>query len=543
MSLFRWLAYNRLAEICGACLGLIIGLTYFDSDFIRGTANWRAFSDDRLETMIGANYFLSEGWHFPLLDISGYNYPEGTNMAMTDSIPLVGLLIKCLSMQPFTVNYMGYWLLFCCIMQGWMSVRLMKALGHRDLFLLVLAALFALSFPAFIFRSGHAALFAHFVILGALALAIEGRRSEFSEKYHIKFAVLAIISALIHIYLLAMVMALYLGYCIQNTTVITRRIWLAIASFLGLCVVLVGLFYLLGILRIGQSIPATSGYGLYSMNLLSPFWPQWSGLFKIVSPFAPPLIQWEGFIYLGLGIIIILSLSLLVEFRHWVRLIRENWGVIVILILLVVFSLSDNIYLSKYKILEYNMPFKSLCDQFRSSGRFIWPVGYTVMFFALHIVIKRFYRWIAYVLLITCGVLQHIDSRGANVAGSKCIPLASEDEIHYWQSIEKTIMAHKVIYLFPYYGCHDAYVNYRTVQIAYLASIHNLPFNAAYLARGGKQCSDMNTDLANLKQDESMLIILMKGAYTKEDASIFAGDLRYISEFKDCYMISKRIEP
>ena len=43
---------------------------------------------------LGWAYFKNEPWHFPIGHIENFNYPAGTNIGYTDSIPLLALFFK-----------------------------------------------------------------------------------------------------------------------------------------------------------------------------------------------------------------------------------------------------------------------------------------------------------------------------------------------------------------------------------------------------------------------------------------------------------------
>src|SRR5690606_18328041 len=122
---------------------------------------------------------------------------------------------------------------------------------------------------------------------------------------------------------------------------------------------------------------ATSGYGIYSMNLLSPFWPVRSGL--LVDPGPSPDGtggQYEGVNYLGLGVLIGLVLLFVKSWRAMTGTICRHPWLTAYLLFLCAFAVSHVIYLGSIKVATLPMPLYELFSQFRSSGRMFWPVTY-----------------------------------------------------------------------------------------------------------------------------------------------------------------------
>jgi len=91
MSIKKWalwiIATIAVIIIYQVCYGLV---TLKPSNI-----NWLMSAHEDWGThYLGWAYYKSEPWHFPLGKVTGYNYPVGTNVGFTDSIPLCAIFFK-----------------------------------------------------------------------------------------------------------------------------------------------------------------------------------------------------------------------------------------------------------------------------------------------------------------------------------------------------------------------------------------------------------------------------------------------------------------
>src|SRR5262249_24215905 len=148
------------------------------------------------------------------------------------------------------------------------------------------AVAIALSFPAFLFRLFHVNFIAHFVVILALALYFISIRTP--RRVWPWFCALAWVSLWIFPYLFVIVLTIFLGTTAQLS--LTRKeSWKHAGAAVGVCVAgALGLMWVSGFFWRGAraaawAIGTPQWYGQSSVNLLSPFVPQWSGLFPGVS--------------------------------------------------------------------------------------------------------------------------------------------------------------------------------------------------------------------------------------------------------------------
>ena len=113
------------------------------------------------------------------------------------------------------------------------------------------------------------------------------------------------------------------------------------------------------------------------MNLLSPFVPQASG----VVPGMRGVIdatggQYEGFNYLGLGLLLA-SVFVLPAEAHWLsRNARRHLALLIACAALLAFAISHRVFVGDWLVATLPMPLKPVLGIFRSSGRFFWLIGY-----------------------------------------------------------------------------------------------------------------------------------------------------------------------
>ena len=206
-----WKSRSSGALYCiSAMLGLLFALWLFDVSFLLGNSvYWQAIAGDTAQHVAGYYYYIQDDWHFPIFFTRNYGYPDGVSIIFTDSVPIVSLLVKSLrGLLPGGFNVFGPWLAACYILQGVGITALVTALGYRSVAVTIASTLLALAVPAFLIRVELASLPAQFLLTCALALYFHLVRGIRLSAAMGAFAVLVLLSLLIHPYLFAMVFAI-----------------------------------------------------------------------------------------------------------------------------------------------------------------------------------------------------------------------------------------------------------------------------------------------------------------------------------------------
>ena len=316
------------------------------------------------------------GW--PLGIAQGINAPDGVSVAYTDSIPLFAVLFRGFeAVLPATFQYFGLFTLLCYALQGGFGALLCGLFVNDYARPLCGAALFAAS-PVLLERAfRHTSLGAQFLVLAALYYYFRARRE---NRYAWPGLFLLNILAIgVHPYFLPMTYAVTLAMLLDH--ILRSRRWqgpvLYLAADLAGTVLLgwsLGLFY-------GN---ATSGgqslYGYFGMNLNALWNP--AGVNGVdYSLFLPMQNQvggnYDGFAYLGLGVLLALPAAIRVIFPR----LRRHLPLCAVCAVLTLFAVSHVVTANGVTLCTLPLPASliHLFSVFRSGGRLFWPVYYLLM--------------------------------------------------------------------------------------------------------------------------------------------------------------------
>jgi Family of unknown function (DUF6311) len=439
-----------------------------------------AFLDhaDRAMHTLGWMFFRDTPWGVPPGASPRLGVELANSIALVDGLPLFAIPLKLIGQWlPRPFQYWGYWWLLCCLLQSLFAYLFARELGAKRPIAL-LAAGFALIAPAFIFRlTLHMALAGHWLILAALWLYAKRTPPRLFA-----WPLLLALTASIHAYLLAMALALWVAAWLQ-------RLWLgrftratAIGEALLAVVATAIVLWLVGFFYTGSL--DSIGFGFYRLNLLWPFisYKDWSHL---VPSLPHGEYDYEGISFLGVGIFAVLALSILTgAVVKLCALVSYRWlPLIVMVLLLAVWALSNHIgYLDKeLPAIPIDAKIKYIGETFRSSGRFVWPLYYTIIVGAVVLLARRLPLAWATGIIAVCLVVQFVDSeQGLGVFARVDPPpadhWANELSSPFWQRAEDAgydrLRAIPVVYRNP---------DWRRLE--YLAYLHHFDVDAIYLGR------------------------------------------------------------
>src|SRR5271167_1476986 len=276
--------------------------------------------------VIGQRYFIADSWRWQVLVAKPLVTPDGTNIAFTDSIPLVAIPMKLFRhFLPPRFHSIFLWLALCWVAQPVAAVFALRSTGERRLVPSLAVALIAVSMPTLLYRFGHSSMCSHFLFLIALGLYFRITRSA-QFGLIVVANVLMMVALLVNPYMMYMVIAVLAA---APLTLLIRgdRSWVRVAGGLIAGVAITGSIAL--ILGYGRALPMP-GFGYYSMNLLSPFYPWGSAFFPgLVAPIDATGGQYEGYQYLGIGVLILLWFAAFgTGFRGATTLIRRHGGLV-----------------------------------------------------------------------------------------------------------------------------------------------------------------------------------------------------------------------
>lgn len=445
---------------------------------------WLSFADRGMHTL-GWMFFREAPWGTPPGVSPDLGIELSGSIALVDGLPLFAFPFKLLSAWlPHPFQYWGAWLLLSFMLQALFAWLIARELGAGRLVSLMAAA-FALITPALMFRiEMHLALSGHWTVLAALYLYVRRNPPRLWA-----WPLLVTVTALIHAYLLALVMSLWLAALVERLW--TGRIrWNAALIELG-----VGVFATIAVLWaagffVTPSI-GTYGYGDYKLNLLWPFltYRGWSQLF----PDLPHTkYDYEGLSFLGIGVFAILVLGILsgglvilraIASRRWLPLA-------VMLVLLMLFAVSAKVSFADATLFTVPLPqwLVDIGSTFRSTGRFVWPLLYMLTIGIVVMLGRRIRTVVAVPLMLAAFAAQAVDSAPAllnfhnhlgPVSDNWDTPLVSP----FWERAADA--GYTRIRVMP---VENPGVDWR--PLGYFAVTHHMDIDSAYLGRVDDRAMD-----------------------------------------------------
>ena len=443
---------------------------------------------DFAQHVIGQLYFFAQPWNFSvgslrgLLVARGLDAPDGLNIALTDSIPMLSLLAKLLRpvLPPFeqtiTLFQAAAWLL-----QPVAAVFAMRSAGERRWLPAVAVSLMAVSMPTFLHRLWHAALSGHWFLLVALGLyfrIVRGSRPAVAAA-----CVLPVVLLLVHPYLMLMASVLLLAAPLTLRLRGDPRWRGSLAAWVASSALVLLAGGVLGYWGSGSD----GGYGYYSMNLAGPFWPTLSGLFPGIAytPADATGGQAEGYQYLGLGLLGLVALSL-AGWRQWPQAMRRHPGLLIGCVALAAVAVTNWIYFLHTRLLH--IPFPSLLfAQLRCSGRLFWPVAYVLMIGSILAVLRLFPR-LGIVVVLAAALLQVADAGELrrvdrdSLTGTVAYPFDQP-------RLSAILRAHATLAVLPTFPCNGGGLA-PALDVLWLAAQSRLAITSMYSARASheQQC-------------------------------------------------------
>ena len=466
-------------------------------------APWRPVGD-AAQHMIAQRYLIADAWRWPPTFAANLDTQEGgINTAFADSIPALVLALKAIrGLLPDGFHGVGLFYGLAWVLQPVAAVWALRGAGETRLLPAIGVALAALSMPAWIGRFGHAALCGHFLLLAGIGFYLRLLRAP-TRGLWLAVCVFQILVLLIHPYLLVMTMALL------SAVPLTLRLrgQPALGALLGTGASIGAV--VLTMLAFGYfGARGGGGYGIYSLNLLSPVWPAGSGIVGL--PWSARIDAtghsgWEGYNWLGLGLLLGLALVLVLRPGATLSSIKRHAGLLLVLLALTLLAVSHRVGFGGEIILDLGRwPARQL-GQFRASGRFFWPVAYAALIFAIVLLARR-----APVLCLALGLVQFVDAAPLRSAIS-----AWAEERRPWSvdapALREELARAQTLTVLPSWPCVDWRSGDPSVllEALALASERAVPANSMYVARHTRPpaCRDAALAAAPLAPGELRLIL------------------------------------
>lgn len=473
--------------------------------------DWLLTGGDPSQHYLGWEFFRRSSWYFPFGLTDQLAYPLKTSVIYTDSIPIFAVFFKLFrSILPQQFQYFGIWGLLCFVLQGYYAAKILGERSSSKTVILVGSVFFIVS-PIMVFRMYyHTALAAHWLILLAIYFYSKHEK-EYRDIFKpvMQWGILGILIGSIHLYFVPMCGAILLGYILcsiwKERKVRIRFFYPGISFSVGLFLTI----YLLGGFSSGADT-GTNNLGLFSFNLnafLNPM--SYSTLLKNTSLWNWPFYtqgQYEGFSYLGMGIILLCACGIVLMVKNIFRRRKPSvYQVMTVLMSIGLIALAVSPTITWNDKLLLQLPYSSTIYKywgiFGSCGRMAWPVVYFLMIFGITSIdnMKWKRKEISCVVLILACLVQVVDLSGQLYKrhenyGEKVVyqsPLAGTA----WDDIISSGEYKHVVWV-THNVDHDD-----VIQVAVYAMKNDMTMGNFYFARGIDKRDIIEEQLQNTSED------------------------------------------
>jgi hypothetical protein len=394
----------------------IINPTYID---------WLYAGFDSKTGHIGWQFFAKDSWHFPVLGSNKrYGDEFGSSIVYSDSIPIVAIIMKALfGNEGAKLQYIGILLMLQFVFHGAIAGLIARIFTKNALFIFAFSFLCTLSPVVFNRATENTALSMHWLLILAIYLYFKNSRC-----LGVAWNVLTVISLGVNFYIFAMVQLIRLAsFFSQAKNTITRPLNIILkAPFSAFLIYLFALVY--GYFEVSSNFRDQLSYGRGSANLMSLLHPFESGWSTILTPHAWINNQYQGFAYLGSGLMIAAALTaicIVFNPRENIYAIRRHLPIIFVCVVVFVASLGNDIYFFDERIFSWtSKEFSELhgwrralinfLSYTRDSGRLLWILWYLIAISTLSILVRwRISSNIKIALISTLLIVQVADFHSA----------------------------------------------------------------------------------------------------------------------------------
>ena len=406
----QWKHEYRTLFCIGSLIGILCFICVYGVRILDFTyTGWLMNGDmDLKQHFLGWCHYRASDWHVPIGLIDTLSYPTSVSVIWTDSIPLFAVIFKLLrGILPETFQYFGLFGLLCFVLQGGISILLVRKFTEDKAVCILSVPFFILSFTLLQRMYYHTALGAQWLLLLALLIWLYEERVQTTVKKCAAWAGMGFLCVSIHSYFVPMVGLLMLGSLVdawlgkceggqsrlgglsrnQKVSAFFKEVGLptvayCVAAFLNL--LLLGAFY-------QNASPVGEGIGAFCSNLNTFI----NSLGNSAILQGLPLygeFQYEGFGYLGAGILLLLivitvrtvrvmTARKMVVNRAFFRRHRRVTLLGLTALIFCVLAVFPMVTLGDLKLFGVPYPgfIKTIMNIFRSNGRFIWTPMYILM--------------------------------------------------------------------------------------------------------------------------------------------------------------------
>ena len=339
---------------------------------------WLLADFDMTLEYLGWAFYRYGPWTFPIGLNPNFGLDISSSIIYSNSMPLFAMVFKPFSGllgEPF--QFWGLWILLCFVLQALMAWMLMGLITADFWIKCFATGLLLFSPPMFSQIGFHNSTIGHFPILMALYLVLRPNQN----KRILWWSILLPCTLMIHPYTFAMLVALWLADLLDKCAIQkVLSIWRVVLEIFCAATTTVLIAWQAGYFM--SVSPGETGFGMYRMNLLAMFDPSgfdaknWSYLHSL--PWVRANNNYEGFVYLGLGLIVVLvcALPMMIKSKSKLgQLFRKHLFIFLCLVCLTLFALSNNLSIGPWTLaIPLSEKLFSIASILRASARMFWPV-------------------------------------------------------------------------------------------------------------------------------------------------------------------------
>jgi hypothetical protein len=433
---------------------------------------------DNAQHLSGWYAFRAEPWHFPLLKIDLINYPSGTTVSLLDSIPLFAIFFKLLTHYlPCTFDYNGFFIIFCCLTQGLATLILLRALEQKSLLSLLYGLLLCLSAPIFFGRFGDSLACQSIILLNFASYFFARKQKINPQQVQLLFGLLILFSLFIHPYFLLFTYTFYCASMIELTTLKIARFAQTLQYFFWINA---SIFLVMVLFGFAKGTHEVGGYGVFSTNLSSFFYGGRLAHYQTIDMTGG---QVEGFAYLGLGALILLTSSLLMARPSLRELYKKYKGCSYAILFLTLYAILDQVYLGHLKLFSLHLPNNPLTNNFRTNGRFIWALWYALIIFSIVTIMHK--KKLALMLFPIVIGLQFFDLEGYLNTTQNALHeyfFMTPNALTTQKQLSHLFSQADAVVVYPKFACTPHAPDHFFATMQLFAAKANIPINSAYVA-------------------------------------------------------------
>lgn len=447
-----------------------------------------------------------------LLQTDRLSYPIAMPIALFDPMPILLLVLSpTAKLLGIHGQFFGVYFLFCLIFQGIIGYLVTEQVIPEDkgrsrsslttLIKLIGGVFFITAPTAFLRFTGHTALASQWLLLLGIWTVLRFRRAT-TLNWSAANAGVVLLASGFNPYLTLMVVLNALAFAVVDA--ISRCVPVAEAALRCASVLLAAGC---GLLLFGFASAASGGlhggYGIYSMNLLSPFDSNGAAtLLPLDIGDATGAQSFEGYQYLGLGVLLLGAVALILALAGRARRFDLFPALLVVLVAFCL-ALSTTVTVGSRTLFVLDVPVVSdLLSRFRASGRLFWIGGFWIIAIGIAIILRGLPRRLAVLLLGVLLVVQLVDIAG--VATRTRVTMASLSRLELGEPTSALFAkADEAVIVVPPWQCDIQGTPGGVSSYEFLgaAALDNkLPINSFYAARTLPEQSAYHCDIKNTLQ-------------------------------------------